>query len=70
MLYLIDANSIIDAKDKYYVIGRVPEYWDWLLHHGNAGHLKVRSKYSKKLAQGRIKTIHSMLGARTVRPQL
>jgi len=24
MLYLVDANSIIDAKDLYYVIDRVP----------------------------------------------
>ena len=41
MLYLVDANSIIDAKDLYYAIDRVPEFWDWLLHHGSAGRIKI-----------------------------
>lgn len=31
-LYLLDANVLIDAHNKYYAIDMVPEFWDWLLH--------------------------------------
>jgi len=41
MLYLIDANVIIKAKDNYYEVHRVPEFWEWLVHHGEAGNVKV-----------------------------
>lgn len=51
-LYLIDANSIIDAKDMYYVIDRVPEYWDWLLHHGDAGRLKIPQEIFDEISPG------------------
>jgi hypothetical protein len=27
MLYLLDANALIDAHRDYYRIGRVPEFW-------------------------------------------
>lgn len=52
MLYLIDANSIIDAKDLYYVIDRVPEFWEWLLHHGEAGRLKVPAENFDEISPG------------------
>jgi hypothetical protein len=31
-LYLLDANVLIDAHNKYYAADMVPEFWDWLLH--------------------------------------
>ncbi|GJG86828.1 DNA-binding protein [Gemmatimonadetes bacterium T265] len=31
MLYLLDANVLIDAARDYYPIARVPEFWEWLL---------------------------------------
>lgn len=31
-LYLLDANVLIDAHNKYYGADMVPEFWDWLLH--------------------------------------
>ena len=52
MLYLIDANSIIDAKDLYYVIDRVPEFWDWLLHHGNGGRIKIPLENFDEISPG------------------
>lgn len=52
MLYLIDANSIIDAKDLYYVIDRVPEYWEWLTYHGHAGHLKIPAENFDEVSAG------------------
>lgn len=31
-LYLLDANVLIEAHNKYYPVDMVPEFWDWLLH--------------------------------------
>ena len=52
MLYLIDANSIIDAKDLYYVIDRVPEFWDWLLHHAEGGRIKIPLENFEEISAG------------------
>lgn len=41
MLYLLDANVLIDASRDYYPIARVPEFWDWLLEIGRLGRIKV-----------------------------
>lgn len=41
MLYLLDANTLIDAKRDYYPIDRVPEFWDWLVFHGQQENIKV-----------------------------
>lgn len=41
MLYLLDANTLIDAKRDYYGIDRVPEFWDWLVHHGQLENIKI-----------------------------
>ena len=41
MLYLLDANVLIDASRDYYPITRVPEFWDWLLEMGRLGRIKV-----------------------------
>ena len=40
-LYLLDANTLIDAKRDYYPIDRVPEFWDWLIYQGQQGNIKV-----------------------------
>jgi hypothetical protein len=37
MLYLLDANVLIDAHNKYYPVDMVPEFWEWLLHCAGAG---------------------------------
>ena len=41
MLYLLDANTLIDAKNRYYPFQRVPEFWDWLLYQGELGFAKM-----------------------------
>lgn len=41
MLYLLDANVVIDANRDYYPIDRIPEFWEWLEHHGNQGTIKI-----------------------------
>lgn len=40
-LYLLDANTLIDAKRDYYPISRVPEFWDWLIYQGQQGKIKI-----------------------------
>ncbi|TPV93792.1 MAG: DUF4411 family protein [Myxococcales bacterium FL481] len=41
MLYLVDASTLISAKNSYYPLDRVPEFWDWLVHNGSVGTLKI-----------------------------
>jgi Domain of unknown function (DUF4411) len=41
MLYLLDANVIITAKDSYYAMDQVPQFWAWLVHQGESGKLKI-----------------------------
>lgn len=41
MIYLLDANTLIDAKRDYFEFERVPEFWEWLQHHGKIGNVKV-----------------------------
>lgn len=41
MIYLLDANTLIDAKRDYFEFERVPEFWEWLQHHGGIGNVKI-----------------------------
>jgi uncharacterized protein DUF4411 len=41
MLYLLDANVLIDAARDYYSMEMVPEFWDWLLYQGEIQTAKV-----------------------------
>lgn len=41
MLYLLDANILIDPKRDYYPIERVPEFWNWLIYRGNQQKIKI-----------------------------
>jgi hypothetical protein len=41
LLYLLDANTLIDAKRDYYPIDVVPEFWSWLVFQGQQGKIKI-----------------------------
>ena len=41
LIYLLDANTLIDAKRDYYPINRVPEFWSWLVDQGQQGSIKI-----------------------------
>lgn len=41
MLYLLDANVLIDANRDYYPLDRVPQFWEWLAEMGRLGRVKV-----------------------------
>ena len=55
MLYLIDANAIIDAKDLYFAMDQVPEYWTWLVHQGQSGQVKIPTEIFEEISPGRDK---------------
>lgn len=50
MLYILDANVLIDANRDYYPMDRVPEFWEWLLAMGNAGLVKTPPEVYEKVA--------------------
>jgi hypothetical protein len=41
LLHLLDANVLITANRLYYPLERVPEFWDWLVHMGQTGQIKM-----------------------------
>ncbi len=51
MLNLLDANVLIDANRDYYPIGRVNEFWDWLVAMGERGLVKVPREVYDKVTQ-------------------
>lgn len=53
MLYLLDANVLIDANRDYYPLGRVDEFWEWLIHHGEQGNIKIPIEIYEELKAGK-----------------
>lgn len=60
MLYLLDANVLIDAHRDYYPISRVPEFWDWLEHHGEQGNIKIPGEIWEEVTDGTGKLVEWM----------
>lgn len=52
-LYLLDANVLIDANRDYYPIERVPEFWDWLVHVGDEGSVKIPLEVYEEIKDGK-----------------
>lgn len=52
MLYLLDANVLIDANRDYYPLERFPEFWDWLLHMGEQGKVKLPRDQHEEIRKG------------------
>ena len=52
MVYLIDANVLITAHNLYYPVDAVPEFWDWLVHQGNAGVIKMPIETFEEVKDG------------------
>jgi len=52
VLYLLDANVLIDANRDYYPIQRIPEFWDWLEHQGSRGTVKVPVEIYEEVKDG------------------
>ena len=52
MLYLLDANVLIAANRDYYPLGRVPEFWDWLLYLGAREQIKIPVEIYEEVLAG------------------
>ena len=52
MLYLIDANVLITAHNKYYPIDGVPEFWEWIEHQANEGKIKMPLEIYEEIKAG------------------
>lgn len=53
MLYLLDANTLIDAKRDYFEFERVPEFWEWLQHQGEIGNIKIPVEVYEEFEEAR-----------------
>jgi len=52
LIYLLDANVLIDANRDYYCIGSVDEFWEWLVHHGEQGNIKIPIEIYEEIKAG------------------
>jgi Domain of unknown function (DUF4411) len=52
MLYLLDASTLINAHNNWYALNRVPEFWRWLLHHAEAGTVKMPTEIFAEVENG------------------
>jgi hypothetical protein len=52
MLYLVDANVVIAAKDTYYAVDQVPEFWSWIIHESKNGNIKIPFEILEEISPG------------------
>ena len=52
MLYLLDANVLIVANRDYYPLGRVPEFWEWLLDRASRQQTKIPVEMYEEVLAG------------------
>ncbi len=53
MLYLLDANVLIDANRDYYPLERVPEFWDWLIDRATSQQVKIPIEMYEEILAGK-----------------
>lgn len=53
MLFLLDANTLIDAHRDYYPMDRVPGFWNWLLRNAADGRVKIPVEPYEEVVAGR-----------------
>ena len=52
MLYLLDANVLITAKNRHYPLDRFQVFWNWLISEGESGHVKIPFEIHNEIAVG------------------
>ncbi|EHR41308.1 DUF4411 family protein [Alishewanella jeotgali] len=52
MIYLLDANTYIEAKNSYYSMDFCPAYWSWLDHQFAAGIAGSIDMIGRELKEG------------------
>lgn len=51
-MYLIDANVLITAKNTYYPLEHIPQFWDWLIVQGEADNIKLPREIYDEVSGG------------------
>jgi hypothetical protein len=52
LIYLLDANVLIDANRDYYPIRRIPEFWEWLIFQGERNLVKIPIEVFEEIRNG------------------
>ncbi len=52
MLYLVDTDVLIAAKNLYYALDRIPHFWKWILHHAANDRVKIPPKVIDEILRG------------------
>ncbi|WP_312917771.1 DUF4411 family protein [Stenotrophomonas sp.] len=52
MIYLVDANVVMQAANTYFRHSWVPEFWSWLKHHGSLGNIKMPLEIFQEIKDG------------------
>jgi hypothetical protein len=52
LLYLLDANTIIESSTKFYQLNRVKPFWDWLLYQAGKGMVKIPYEIYEEVLKG------------------
>ncbi|PKQ05599.1 MAG: DUF4411 domain-containing protein [Alphaproteobacteria bacterium HGW-Alphaproteobacteria-12] len=53
MIFLLDADTLITGNRQSYPIQRFPIFWDWLLHQGTLGLVKIPTEQFEEVTSGR-----------------
>jgi hypothetical protein len=52
MLYLLDANVLIDASNGFFQLDRVPQFWDWLIAQGEGNSIAIPREIWEEFKDG------------------
>ena len=52
MMYLLDANTLIEAKNRYYRMTVCPAYWDWIQRSQGSGIVSSIDFVGEELKRG------------------
>lgn len=55
MLYLLDANVLINAHVDYYPIDRIPQFWEWLIEEAEQGRIKMPFEMLDEIKAGQVR---------------
>jgi hypothetical protein len=70
MLFLLDANVLIDANRDYYPLDGVPEFWEWLIYQGEQGSVKIPIEIYEEITDGKKDELASWMKRLEVRDAL
>ncbi|MCY4021452.1 MAG: DUF4411 family protein [Chloroflexi bacterium] len=54
MFYLLDANVLIDAHDKYYPIDQLPQFWEWIIEKAKQNRIKMPFEMLAEVKAGQL----------------